>query len=324
MRLEMKRFLPIIGIILLLILLIFGTYNYVSTTEETIVVGYLPTSLDSALFVADDLGMYKREGFKIQMVPFRSGSELIDAAEKNMIDVGYVGITPVTSAVDQNSSVKIVAAVNQEGSGIVVSNTNNITKIKDLKGKKILIPKKGSIQDVLLRYLLLKNNIDPASVNITEMEVPLMEEALVSGKVDGYVAWEPYVSQAKINGNGKVIMNSNDIWPNNPTCVIVSTSRFIKQKPDRLKKFLKVHVEATEYVNTHKNETAAIVAKKLGTNIDVELEARNHITFIAIPTLEFENNTIKLVEIQKQLGYIKGNNTNELNSFTDFSYLPSS
>lgn len=319
----MKRFLPIIGIILLLILLIFGTYNYISTTEETIVVGYLPTTLDSALFVADDLGMYKREGLKIQMVPFRTGSELIDAAEKNMIDVGYVGIPPVTSAVDQNSSVKIVAAVNQEGSGIIVSNTSNITKITDLKGKKILIPKKGSIQDVLLRYLLLKNNVDPASVNITEMEVPLMEDALVSGKVDGFVAWEPYVSQAKINGNGKVIMNSNDIWPNNPTCVIVSTDSFIKQKPDRLKKFLKVHIEATEYVNTHKNETAAIVSKKLGTDIDVELEARNHITFIAVPTKEFENNIMKLVDIQKQLGYIKGNETNMLNSFTDFSYLPS-
>ena len=320
----MKRFLPIIGIILLLIFLIFGTYNYISTTEETIVVGYLPTSLDSALFVADDLGMYTGEGLKIQMVPFRTGLELIDAAEKNMIDVGYVGITPVTSAVDQNSSVKIVAAVNQEGSGIVVSNTSNITKITDLKGKNILIPKKGSIQDVLLRYLLLKNNIEPAQVNITEMEVPLMEDALVSGKVDGFVAWEPYVSQAKINGNGKVIMDSNDIWPNNPTCVIVSTNGFIKQKPDRLKKFLKVHVEATEYVNTHKNETAAIVSKKLGTNIDVELEARNHITFIAIPTQEFENNIMKLVDIQKQLGYIKGNETNMLNSFTDFSYLSSS
>ncbi len=320
----MKRFLPIIGIILLLIFLIFGTYNYISTTEETIVVGYLPTSLDSALFVADDLGMYTREGLKIQMVPFRTGSELIDAAEKNMIDVGYVGITPVTSAVDQNSSVKIVAAVNQEGSGIVVSNTSNITKITDLKGKRILIPKKGSIQDVLLRYLLLKNNIDPEHVNITEMEVPLMEDALVSGEVDGFVAWEPYVSQAKINGNGKVIMDSNDIWPNNPTCVIVSTNSFIKQKPDRLKKFLKVHVEATEYVNTHKNETAAIVSKKLGTHIDVELEARNHITFIAIPTQEFENNIMKLVDIQKQLGYIKGNDTNMLNSFTDFSYLSSS
>jgi NitT/TauT family transport system substrate-binding protein len=318
----MKRFLAPFGIIVLVVLLAFGTYNYVTAMDETIVVGYLPTSLDSALFVANDLGMFKKEGIKVQLVPFRTGSELIDAANKNQIDVGYVGITPVTSSVDQNSSVKIVAAVNQEGSGIVVSNNSSIDNITDLQGKKILIPKKGSIQDVLLRYLLLKNNVNPASINITEMEVPLMQNALISGDVDGYIAWEPYVTQAKIDGSGRILMNSNSIWPDIPTCVVISTNKFMTQKPDQLKKFLKVHVEATDYVNTHEDETAAIVSKKLGTNVNVELEARNNIKFIAVPTTEFENNLMKLVEVQKQLGYINGNNTNNINSFTDLSYLP--
>ena len=134
----MKRFLMALGIIVLVLLLVFGTYNYVTATEETIVVGYLPTSLDSALFVADDLGMFKEEGLKVQLVPFRTGSELIDAANKNQIDVGYVGITPVTSAISQNSSIKIVAAVNTEGSGIVVSNTSNINNVSDFVGKENL------------------------------------------------------------------------------------------------------------------------------------------------------------------------------------------
>lgn len=318
----MKRFLAPFGIIVLVVLLAFGTYNYVTAMDETIVVGYLPTSLDSALFVANDLGMFKKEGIKVQLVPFRTGSELIDAANKNQIDVGYVGITPVTSSIDQNSSVKIVAAVNQEGSGIVVSNNSSINNITDFQGKKILIPKKGSIQDVLLRYLLLKNNVNPASVNITEMEVPLMQNALISGDVDGYIAWEPYVTQAKIDGRGRILMNSNNIWPDIPTCVVISTNKFMTQKPDQLKKFLKVHVEATDYVNTHEDETAVIVSKKLGTNVNIEHEARNNIKFIAIPTTEFQNNLMKLVEIQKQLGYIKGNNTDNINSFTDLSFLP--
>ena len=318
----MKRFLMALGIIVLVLLLVFGTYNYVTATEETIVVGYLPTSLDSALFLADDLGMFTKVGLKVQLVPFRTGSELIDAADKNQIDVGYVGITPVTSAIDKNSSVKIVAAVNQEGSGIVVSNDGSINNIIRFLGKKILIPKDGSIQDVLLRYLLLKNNVNPASVNITEMEVPLMQNALISGEVDGYIAWEPYVTQAKIDGSGRILVNSNDIWPDIPTCVVISTNKFMTQKPDQLKKFLKVHVEATDYVNNHEDETTAIVSKKLGTNINVEQEARNNIQFIAVPTTEFKNNLMKLVEIQKQLGYIKGNNTDNINSFVDLSYLP--
>ncbi len=320
----MKRYIAVLGLVVLVILLAYGTYNYVTATEETIVVGYLPTSLDSALFVADDLGMFKKEGLKVQLVPFRTGSELVDAANKDQIDIGYVGVTPVTSAIDQNSNIKIVAAVNEEGSGIIVSNSSNITNVTDLVGKKILIPKKGSIQDVMLRYLLLKNNINPASINITEMDVPLMQNALASGQVDGFVAWEPYVTQAKISGSGRVLENSDDIWPEIPTCVVISTGNFIKQHPDKLQKFLSVHIEATDYINTHENETAAIVAKKLGTNINVELEARNNIVFLAVPTTDFENNLMKLVEVQKQLGYVKSNDTNTLKSFFDLSYLPSS
>jgi NitT/TauT family transport system substrate-binding protein len=154
------------------------------------------------------------------------------------------------------------------------------------------------------------------------MEVPLMQNALISGDVDGYIAWEPYVTQAKIDGRGRILMNSNNIWPDIPTCVVISTNKFMTQKPDQLKKFLKVHVEATDYVNTHEDETAVIVSKKLGTNVNIEHEARNNIKFIAIPTTEFQNNLMKLVEIQKQVGYIKGNNTDNINSFTDLSFLP--
>ena len=318
----MKRFFIALGIIVLVLLLVFGTYNYVTATEETIVVGYLPTSLDSALFVADNLSMFTNEGLKVQLVPFRTGSELIDAANKNQIDVGYVGITPVTSAIDKNSSIKIVAAVNTEGSGIVVSNTSNITNVTDFEGKKILIPKVGSIQDVLFRYMLLKNNVNSATVNITEMDVPLMQNALTSGKVDGFVAWEPYVSQVKVNGTGRVLMNSNDIWPDIPGCVVIATNSFMTKKPAVLQKFLKVHIEATDYVNTHKNETAAIVSKKLGTNINVELEARNHIEFLAVPTNTFENNVMEMIQIQKQLGYVKSNDTNTLHSIFNLSFLP--
>ncbi len=316
----MKRYLMALSIIVLVSLLAFGTYNYVTTTEDTIVVGYLPTSLDSALFVADDLGMFTKEGLKVQLVPFRTGSDLIAAANNNQIDVGYVGITPVTSAIDENSSIKIVAAVNTEGSGIVVSNTSNITNASDFEGKSILIPKVGSIQDVLFRYMLLKNNVNPNTVNITEMDVPLMNNALTSGKVDGFVAWEPYVSEAKVNGTGRVFMNSNDIWPDIPACVVIATNRFMTHQPIELQKFLKVHVEATDYVNTHANETAAIVSQKLGTNVKVELEARKHIEFLAVPTTVFENNVLELIQIQEKLGYVKNNLT--IQQLFNTNFLP--
>jgi NitT/TauT family transport system substrate-binding protein len=316
----MKRVLISVGIIVLVILLVYGTYNYYNTTQETIIVGYLPSNHHSALFVADATGMFESAGLKVQLVPFRSGSEIVDAANKNKIDIGYCGITPVTSAIDKNSSVKIVAAVNQEGSGIVIADEVNITSVSQFKGKKLLIPKVGGIQDVLLRFLLLKNNVTPSSLNITEMEVSLMQNALIAGDVDGYIAWEPYVSQSEFTGNETVFIYSKDIWPDHPCCVVISTDKFIKNNPERLKKFLKVHVEATNYTNTHKNETAIILSKKLGTNLNVEVEALKQVNFIAVPTTEFDDNIIKLIGIQKELGYVNNNLT--MNQILDTNFLP--
>ena len=315
-----KKLLAAVGMVVLVVLLVIGTYNYYTVTQDTIVVGYLPSNHDSALFVADALDMYQNEGLKVQLVPFRTGSEITQAANQNRIDIGYCGITPVTSAIDQNSTVKIVAAVNQEGSGIVVSENSNITNVSQFVNKKFLIPKDGGMQDVLFRYLLMNNNVSSSNINITELETPLMQNALAAGKVDGYIAWEPYVSQADFIGNEDVFMYSKDIWPNHPCCVVITTDKFMKQKPDQLRKFLKIHVEATDYVNTHKNETAAILSKKLGTNITVEQEALNHVEFIAVPTPEFDNNILKLINVQEQLGYVKNNLT--LDQVLNLNFLP--
>ena len=161
--------------------------------------------------------------------------------------------------------------------------------------------------------------MDSTSINITELEVSLMQNALTAGDVDGYIAWEPYVSQSKFTGNETIFMYSDDIWVSHPCCVVVATDRFIKMKPDKLKKFLRVHVYATDYINTHPNETALILSKKLGTNINVEMEALNHVDFIAVPTSEFDDNILKLVDIQIKLGYVKNNLT--LDDILDLNYL---
>jgi len=299
-----------------------GTYNYITISQETIVVGYLPSNHHAALFVANATGMFEKEGLKVRLVPFRAGPDLIRAAKLGQIDIGYCGISPVTMAINNRTPIKIVASVNQEGSGIVVGNDRNITNINDFKGKTIAIPQRNSIQDVLLSYILSKNNISRNEVNITESEVPFMPKSLFFKKFDGFVAWEPYVSSAVIEGDGNIFLYSEDIWKDHPCCVVITTDDFAKNNLNSLKKFLKVHIEATNYINNHKDETAKIVSQKLGTNITVEKEALKHVQFTAIPSKEFILNVYKLINIQKQLGYIKNNSSNV--TYFDFSYLPKS
>ncbi len=316
----MKNMAYILVAVFLIAAVSYGTYNYIITSQQTIVVGYLPSDHHAALFVANAKGMFEKEGLNVRLVPFRAGPDLIKAAKLGQIDIGYCGISPVTMAINNGTPLKIIAPVNEEGSGIVVGNNVDINSISDFKGKTIAIPQKNSVQDVLLNYLLVKNNIDKNEVNITESEVPFMPKSLFFKKFDAFVAWEPYVSSASMEGDGKVFLHSEDIWNNVPCCVVITTDNFAKNNPGSLRKFLNAHVEATDYINSHKNETALIVSKKLGTNITVEEEGLKHVQFIALPSKQFTADVFKFIAIQRQLGYIKSNSSNI--SYFDFSFLP--
>lgn len=315
----MKKVVWILSL-LVLVLVAIGTYNYVNTIENTVIVGYLSSNHDSALFVAHEKAMFEKEGISVRLVPFRAGHELIEAASSGLIDVGYCGISPVTIAIDKGVPIKIVAAVNEEGSAVVVKNDSNIYEAPDLKFKKIAIPQKGSVQDVLLKELLETNNINLDEVNITESEVPYMPDSLSFNKFDAFIAWEPYPSSAKFKNHERILLYSGDIWEEHPCCVLIATEKFIKTDSENLKKFVKAHDEATNYINLNKEETALITANKLGTDLNVENEGIKHVKFVSFPSDNFINEVFNFIESQKELGYIKNNITKD--KLFNLQYLP--
>jgi len=310
----------IIAAIIIVLVVITAAYTLQPKTEEVIRVGHLKDDHHSALFIAQAKEMYEKEGLKVETIEFNAGPDLVKAAATGQIDIGFCGTPPAVTGIAKGVPIKIVAAVNQEGSGIIVREDAGIQKIEDLKGKTIAIPMKGSIQDVLLQMTLKEHGINPEEVNIIEMQVPLMPKALEAGKIDGFIAWEPYVSMAEQKGYGHAIAYSRDIWKDHPCCVVIATDQFIKEHPDQLRRFLKVHVEATEYLNTHKNESASIVAEALGTDPAVEKRAFQNMKFIAVPTSSFIDNVMKFVGIEKQLGYIKKDLKKD--DIFDLKYLP--
>ena len=98
-------------IFVVIVLAALGTYNYISTLEDTVIIGYLPSDHHSALFVANEKQLYEKEGIRVQLVPFRAGPEVIEALKEGKIDVGYCGIAPVITAIDNGAPIKIVASV---------------------------------------------------------------------------------------------------------------------------------------------------------------------------------------------------------------------
>ncbi len=314
----MKKNFWIIGTIIAMLIISFSTYNYLNESSKIIKVGYLPSDHHAALIVAQEMKMFEKDGLKVQLVPFHSGSDIADALSLKKIDIAYSGITPITEAISNGDDLKIVAPVNLEGSGIVIQKENEIYP-KSLINQTIAIPKKGSIQDVLLYIYLKNNNISRTEINYYQSEVPMMPLGLKEGSFNAYVAWEPFVSMGNDYGYGNILVNSSDIWEDHPCCVVVTSTDFINKNPVILRKFLKVHIKSTQYINNHPEVAIVSMAKKMGSSEKVEKEAMSNIKYIALTNPEFIQNTLKIVEIQKDMEYINKNLS--YSQIFDFRYL---
>jgi NitT/TauT family transport system substrate-binding protein len=293
------------GLVVLVLILSYATSHYLQMEEETITVGYLPSNHHSALFIAEELGMYQKANLTLRLVPFRSGSDLILAMENGQVDVGYCGLAPVTMARSNGTRIRVVAPVNSEGSGLVIPRGMDGNLSQALENKTVAIPRRGSVQDVLLHQILRVNNLSTSQVSIMELETPLMPPSLKNGKIDAYLAWEPYASSANITGDGEVLAYSDQWWDNHPCCVIVAREEFIQEDPSQLSRFLNVHQEATLYLDNNPQDAVRIVSEKLGTSLQIQWEALKHVNFQHQPDSNFTLNVERFMKLQQSLGYLE-------------------
>jgi len=119
-------------------------------------------------YVAWQRGYYKDVGINISIAegaPFQNGAfEMQKGFKDNTVDIGSLGIPPViihrinsNDFTTNDAKVGVIAGMNNEGSVIVVA--NNITSLKDLRGKTVGFPGPGTIQHVLFLMAADKENL---------------------------------------------------------------------------------------------------------------------------------------------------------------------
>ena len=226
-----------------------GLFDFLGGGDDTVKIGYLPSDHDAALFVADAQGLYKEKNISTELVQFNNGGDLMTAMASGDVDVGYVGISPVLSSVSSGVPVKVISSAQVEGSGIIVTDDSNIKSAQDLAGKTIATPGEASIQHVLLSAYLKTNGMSLDDVNESAMKVPSINDALKTGNLPAAITFQPYVSLGETDDNIDELVDSSEIMPGHPCCVVVASDDFIKNHEDTAKDIVAIHENATTFIN---------------------------------------------------------------------------
>ncbi len=119
------------------------------------------------------------------------------------LDIAYVGAAPPISAIAQGLDAKIVAAVQKNGSDLVVRPEVAYDGPKSLVGRTVATFPPGSIQDTVFRKWLLDNGVDPDGLDIKSMDPGAAVTAISAKRVDAVFLPHPAPSIIELAGNGK-------------------------------------------------------------------------------------------------------------------------
>jgi len=262
-----KRFSLVWGLVCLFL-------SIQGVAQTVIRVGAFPNITHAQPMVGKANGWFEKamgSSAKIEWTSFNAGPSAIEALFAGAIDMTYVGPNPAISGYVRSNgeALRVVAGAASGGVALVVRNDSGILKPEDFHGKKVGSPQLGNTQDVALRAWLRAHGMKPTDkggdVQVVPLANPDQLTLFLQKQLDASWAPEPWATRLIHEGNAHLFLDERDLWPNGQfviTHLIVST-KFLREHPDLVKKWIAAHVELTDWINGHLPEAKQILNQQL-------------------------------------------------------------
>jgi NitT/TauT family transport system substrate-binding protein len=205
---------------------------------------------------------------EIKEFGYPAGGLELEAMQAEDIDLAYICTAPFIRPASRGLDAKVVAAVNINGSNLVLKPDLGYKGPQSLRGLNIGSLPAGTAQDTLLKEWLEKNGVNLSDVNITEMGPGDAVKAMLEGKVDGIFLPQPTPAIVEMAKKGKSVRASGEIKPNHACCAIVVSGKLIREEPELVMQIIRTHMNATFYANANQEEAAEIYSNRTGQDLE--------------------------------------------------------
>ncbi|HZU07893.1 MAG TPA: ABC transporter substrate-binding protein [Chloroflexota bacterium] len=199
-------------------------------------VGTIRIIADAGMYIAQERGYFKEQGLEIEFVDFVTAAEAIAPLGAGQLDiaVGAVG-AGLFNAVGRGIDIKLVADKaatspdphNGFSSSLALAIPKEyaegqvITDYRDLRGKILALPSRGTTSHVLIDRALQKGGLTLADIEIKEMSFPDMNAALVNKGIDVALQIEPLLSMGEAQGVLVRWKRAEEIYPGQQVAAII-------------------------------------------------------------------------------------------------------
>jgi sulfonate transport system substrate-binding protein len=180
-----------------------------SSSRVTLTIGDQAKNLQTLL---DASGALEGTSYDVKWAEFEGAAPLFQAVQAGAADTSYAADLPTLQALSGGVPVKAVGVLRNDGThtGIVVRDDSSVKRVRDLKGKKVVVSSaKGSIAEYLLANVLQRAGLSYDDVEVQYLLPTDAQAAFTSGKIEAWATFGVYKSVAEQQG-GRLLVNGAD------------------------------------------------------------------------------------------------------------------
>ncbi|AOB31445.1 ABC transporter substrate-binding protein [Bordetella sp. H567] len=247
-----------------------GSPGVFAQPARKIKVGYLHTlAVDGQLWLADNMGLWKKSGLDPEFIQFQTGLELFQAMSGGSIDVLSTGAVMSNFPARGQGKVFLINDVEFATAQLWVHPDMGVNSLADLRGKKISTTT-GTTAHVFLDKALRANGIDPKKdVQIVNQRMQDATSAFISKAVPAVALWVPFnIAVRSRVPSAKMLVDASAYYPD---AAIVggwaARNDFYANSKDVLTRIIQTWVQANDYLVAHPDEALDLLQKKYYANV---------------------------------------------------------
>jgi len=277
-----------------------------SDAPATVTIAYQPGISYSTLIVMKEQGTLEKlfPNTKFEWRVLSNGATIRDGFLAGQIQVGAGGSTPFLIGWDKGVGYRLVASMNEMNLWCVVKDPK-IKSIKDLTASsKIGVPGPDAIQAIALRKGAedLLKNAHAFDTGFVATAHPTGLQMLAGGQLDAHFTSPPF-QQEEVDAGGHVIYKSYDAFGKATFNSVYTTETFAKEHPLFVEALHKTIVDATKFINSKPDETAALLSK----DAEGKVPAAQFKKWMAGPEMVFTTTPhgfLKVAQYMKSIGLL--------------------
>ncbi len=227
-------------------------------------VGFLPVTCHLTCPVTHFINEQIEQKEMFEPLRFSGWPELKEAFLSKHTQATFILAPMAIKLREEGVPIKILYLGHRDGTAMMVHKDSGIYSMRDLRGKRVAVPNRYSNQRLLIFRALRDAGMTIDDITMIEMPPPDMPAALYAKAVDAVTSGEPFMAQTELDGYGRVLYLTKDVWPNFISCVLAVHEDVIKSDRELVQKLVDGIAKSGKWIDEdmdHRMQTAEFVSK---------------------------------------------------------------